>query len=288
MNYVSMLSDDGYVLAVAIDSTAICEAARKIHDSFPVATAAMGRTLTAASLLGGMLKVDNASLTLRIKGDGPINGILAVSDFMGNVKGYCGNPQLELPLNDAGKLDVADAVGQDGYVSVVKDLRMKEPYIGQTSIVSGEIAEDVAAYLLQSEQTASAVALGVLVDRDYSVKAAGGYIVQPLPGCSEDALTRLEAALYTADSVTDMLSEGMSPETMLKVLLPDFKLEVISREKRSYECGCTKDRVERALISLGDKELARLADEQPSTEVCCEFCQKAYIFFADELRHLSD
>lgn len=285
-NFVSMLSEDGYVLAMALDSTAICEEARRIHGPTPVAMAALGRTLTAASLMGGMLKAKDGSLTLRIKGDGPLGGVMAVSDACGNVRGYCNDPTVELPLNAAGKLDVASAVGREGYISVIKDLCMKEPYVGQTPIVTGEIAEDVADYLLKSEQTPSAVALGVLIDRDYSVKAAGGYLIQPLPGCPEDVLTRLEAAVYTADPVTDMLAEGFSPGTLLKILLPGFKLKIIAEGDRVYRCGCSVERVERALISLGREELTRLADEQPETEVFCEFCRKAYTFTNQELRSL--
>ncbi len=282
-NYISMLSEDGYVLAMAIDSTAICEEARRIHGATPVAAAALGRTLTAASLMGGTIKVAEGSLTLRIKGDGPIGSVIAVSDALGNVRGYCVNPLVELPLNAMGKLDVAGAVGREGSVVVVKDLRMREPYVGQTPIVSGEIAEDVASYLLQSEQTASAVALGVLVDRDYTIKAAGGYLIQPLPGCPEEVLSRLEAALYTADSVTDMLNEGMKPATMLNILLPGFRLRTLSEEERVYRCGCSARRVERALISLGREELSNMANEHPNTEVLCEFCRKAYTFSSEEL-----
>jgi molecular chaperone Hsp33 len=285
-NFVSMLSEDGYVLAMALDSTAICEEARRIHGCSPVAIAALGRTLTAASLMGGMLKTEEGSLTLRIKGDGPLGCVMAVSDACGNVRGYCNDPTVELPLNAAGKLDVAGAVGVEGYVSVIKDLHMKEPYVGQTPIVTGEIAEDVASYLLKSEQTPSAVALGVLVDRDYSVKAAGGYLIQPLPGCPEDVLQRLEAAVYTADPVTDMLAEGFSPGTLLKILLPGFKLQIIAEGERVYRCGCSAERVERALISLGREELTRLAEEQPETEVFCEFCRKSYTFTNQELRAL--
>ncbi|HWQ51552.1 MAG TPA: Hsp33 family molecular chaperone HslO [Terriglobales bacterium] len=285
-NYISMLSEDGYVLAMAMDSTAICEEARRIHGATPVAAAALGRTLTAASLMGGTLKVPDGSLTLRIKGDGPLGGVLAVSDALGNVRGYCNDPTVELPLNAAGKLDVASAVGREGYVSVVKDLRMKEPYVGQTPIVTGEIAEDVAAYLLKSEQTPSAVALGVLIDRDYTVKAAGGYLTQPLPGCPEEVLSRLEAAVYTADPVTDMLCEGMSPKTVLNVLLPGFNLQTLAEGERIYRCGCSALRVERALISLGREELLKLADERPETEVLCEFCRKSYLFTNSQLRAL--
>ena len=285
-NFVSMLSEDGYVLALVLDSTAICEEARRIHGCTPVAMAALGRTLTAASLMGGMLKAQDGSLTLRIKGDGPLGGVMAVSDARGNVRGYCNDPTVELPLNAAGKLDVAGAIGREGYVSVIKDLRMKEPYVGQTPIVTGEIAEDVAAYLLKSEQTPSAVALGVLVDRDYTVKAAGGYLIQPLPGCPEEVLTRLEAAVYTADPVTDMLAEGFSPSTLLKILLPGFKLQIIAEGERVYRCGCSAERVERALISLGREELTKLAEERPETEIVCEFCRKSYTFTNQELRAL--
>ncbi len=286
MNFISMISEDGFVHAMAIDGREICEEARKIHDSFPVATAALGRSLMAASLLGGMLKVDGGSLTLRIKGDGPLEGITCVSDEHGNVRGYCGNPQIELPLNGNGKLDVATAVGREGYVSVVKDLRMKEPYVGQTPIVSGEIAEDVANYLFQSEQTASALALGVLVDRDYSVKVAGGYLIRPMPGCPEDVMRMLEGALYTADPVTEMLGEGMSAETMLKLLLPGFKLSVIDREERKYFCTCSRERTEKALISLGRVELEKISSEQKETEILCEFCKKAYLFTDDDIKSL--
>ncbi|NLT58103.1 MAG: Hsp33 family molecular chaperone HslO [Clostridiales bacterium] len=285
-NFVKLLSANGFVHAMALDSTAICEQARRIHDTTPVMSAALGRTLTAASLLGCRLKEAQHTLTLQIKGDGPAGLLLAVSDAAGQVRGALHNPHVELPLNAAGKLDVGGAVGREGYVSVIKDLRLKEPYIGRTPIVSGEIAQDITHYLAVSEQTPAAVALGVLVDRDWSVRRAGGFLVELLPGADEETVAALERALADIRPVTELLEAGDTPEDILRRLLAEFEVTVLERGEKRYVCPCSKARVEQVLLSLGHSELARLAAEQPVTEVGCQFCTNKYTFTDEELRAL--
>ncbi|MBQ3391153.1 MAG: Hsp33 family molecular chaperone HslO [Clostridia bacterium] len=286
-NFCKVMTKDGFVRGLALDAAAIVEEARKIHDTTPVMTAALGRTLAAASMLGSLLKAEKNTLTLQIKGDGPAGGIMTVSDAFGNVRGYPGNPHVELPLNERGKLDVSGAVGREGTLTVIKDLNLKEPYIGRTPIVSGEIAEDVTHYLLVSEQTPSVVSLGVLVDRNWSVKQAGGFMLQLMPGAGEETISKLERAVAGVKPVTQLLDDGMSPEQILRMLLTEFEIEVLERSEKVYRCDCSRDRVERALISLGAKELFALAEEQGQTEVGCQFCTQKYVFTADELRWLA-
>ena len=286
-NYCKVMTTDGLVRGIAIDAKEIVEQARQIHDTTPVMTAALGRTLAAASMLGSLLKAENNTLTLQIKGDGPAGGIMTVSDAFGNVRGYPGNPHVELPLNPRGKLDVSGAIGRDGTLTVIKDLNLKEPYIGRTPIVSGEIAEDVTHYLTVSEQTPSAVALGVLVERDWTVRQAGGFLVQLLPGAGEETIVRLEQALEGLPSVTTLLDEGMTPLDILRRVLRDFELEVLEESHKEYRCNCSRERVERALISLGRTELQALAGEQELTEVGCQFCPQKYEFTAAQLLQLA-
>ncbi len=287
-NFCKVLTKDKMVRALALDSTDIVEQARRIHQTTPVMTAALGRTLTAASMLGSLLKSPRDTLTLQIKGDGPAGGIMTVSDAAGNVRGYPGNPDVDLPLNEKGKLDVAGAIGREGTLTVIKDLNLKEPYIGRTPIVSGEIAEDVTHYLMVSEQTPSAVALGVLVDRDWSVKKAGGFLIQLMPGADELTITKLEWAIAHTPPVTELLEKGLSPEDILRRLLEEFEVEVLERGEKSYRCDCSRERVERVLISMGAKELETLAREQEVTEVGCQFCTQKYRFTSEELLNLVD
>ena len=282
-NFIKMMTDNGAVRAMAVDSTALCEQARAIHDTTPVMTAALGRTLTAASLMGSLLKDENQSLTLQIKGDGPAGLLLAVSDATGHVRGTVANPYVDLPLNAKGKLDVSGAVGTEGSVSVIKDLHLKEPYIGRTPIVSGEIAEDITHYMTVSEQSPSAVALGVLVDRDWSVKRAGGFLLELMPGADDLSIAKLEWALDHIRPVTELLEEGNTPEDILRTLLEEFEVTVLERGEREYRCDCSRERVERALLSLGQTDLLDLAGEQGTTEVGCQFCAKKYHFIAQEL-----
>ncbi len=280
------MTRDGWVKAVAIRSTDLAERARQIHHTTPNATAALGRALSACSMLGNMQKIENGSLTLQIKGGGPIGTILCVSDAAGNVRGYVTNPQVPLVKKYQGKLDVGASVGSDGLLTVIRDLQMKEPYVGSVKLVSGEIGEDVTAYLAQSEQTPSACALGVLVDVDYHVHAAGGYILQLLPGAPESVIGRLEQSIEQAGPVSAMLDRGMTLEEMLIAALGTDAVEFFDPEPVSYRCYCTRERVERTLISLGRKELQSLADEGETMNIECQFCDTEYKFTPEEIREI--
>ena len=244
---VRAMTKDGFVKAVAVTTRDLTERARTIHRTLPVATAALGRTLAAASMMGNALKAEGASLTLQIKGGGPLGTILAVSDTEGNVRGYVQNPQADLPLRPDGKLDVGAAVGADGALTVIKDLDMKEPYIGSVGLLSGEIAEDLATYFVESEQIPTACALGVLVDRDQSVRAAGGYIIQLLPGASEDVIGRVEGGVLSAGPVTKLLERDDDPEHLLQAVLSDFTIETLETAPIDYRCYCSQERVEQVL-----------------------------------------
>lgn len=283
---VRAITSDGMVQAVAVSSRDLTERARQIHTTLPVATAALGRTLAAASMMGNALKDGGASLTLQIKGDGPLGTVLAVSDNLGNVRGYVQQPHVDLPLREDGKLDVGGAVGHQGTLTVIKDLNMKEPYIGSVQLLGGEIAEDLAAYYVESEQIPTACALGVLVDRDQSVKAAGGYIIQLLPGAGEDVISKVEGGVMAAGPVTGLLAENDDPETLLRRVLSDFQVEVLETSPIEYRCYCSRDRVERALVSLGAEELEKILEEQGGCELTCQFCDAVHAFSADELRDL--
>ena len=285
---VRAISTDGMVQAAAICSRGLTERARQIHKTLPVATAALGRTLAAASMMGNALKSDGASLTLQFKGGGPLGTVLAVSDNEGNVRGYVTNPHVDLPLRPDGKLDVGAAVGHEGTLTVIKDLHMKEPYVGTIDLLGGEIAEDVAGYFVESEQIPTACALGVLVDRDQSVKAAGGYLIQLLPFADESVIDTLEKNVNALPSVTQMLSSGVTAEDMAMKVLEGLKPNVMDRLEASYKCDCSRERVETALISIGKKELSDMADEQETSEVCCHFCGKKYTFTSDEIRSLAE
>ncbi|MBE6992543.1 MAG: Hsp33 family molecular chaperone HslO [Ruminococcaceae bacterium] len=283
---IRAISNDGLVQAVAISSREIVERARQIHKCEPVACAALGRVLTAASMLGNALKVEGGSITLQVKGGGPLGTVLAVGDEFGNVRGYVQNPGLAIMEKYQGKLDVGAAVGTDGSLTVIKDLNMKEPYIGSIALVSGEIAEDLTAYLAESEQIPSAVALGVLVDRDRTVKAAGGYIIQLLPGAGDDVIDKLETGIAAAGNVTSMLDSGMTPLEMLQAVMGELGVEVLEECEVEYKCYCSRDRVTGVLLSLGREELTQLADEQETAEVECRFCDVIYKFTADDIRQL--
>lgn len=282
------MTKDGAVKAVAVTTKELTERARNIQKSLPVATAAMGRALAAASMMGNALKEENASLTLQIKGGGPLGTVLAVSDHLGNVRGYVQNPQVDLPLREDGKLDVGRAVGGDGTLTVIKDIGLKEPYIGSVGLLGGEIAEDLAAYFVESEQIPTACALGVLVDRDQSVKAAGGYIIQLLPGAGEDVIAKVEGGVMAAGAVTSLLDRDPDPEALLRTVLSDFEVEILETAPIEYRCYCSRDRVERALISMGVPELEDLLAEQGGCELGCQFCDKVYQFTGEELQALID
>ena len=280
---VRAISTDGMVQAAAICSRGLTERARQIHKTLPVATAALGRTLAAASMMGNALKSDGASLTLQFKGGGPLGTVLAVSDNEGNVRGYVTNPHVDLPLRPDGKLDVGAAVGHEGTLTVIKDLHMKEPYVGTIDLLGGEIAEDVAAYYVESEQVPSACGLGVLIDRDRSVLTAGGYLIQLLPGAGEDVITKVEGGIYAAPSVTNLLKENPDPAVLLKTVLSDFDMEILSVDPIEYRCYCSRERTERALLSLGSKELEKIVDEQGSAELTCQFCDRVQNFTKEDL-----
>ena len=285
---VRAISSDGLVQAAAICSRDLTERARQIHKLLPVGTAALGRTLSAASLMGNALKGAGASLTLQIKGGGPLGTVLAVSDNLGNVRGYVTNPQVDIPLREDGKLDVGGAVGREGTITVIKDLHMKEPYVGTIDLLGGEIAEDVAAYFVESEQIPTACGLGVLVDRDQSVKAAGGYLIQLLPGATEDTIVKVEGGIMAAGNVSAILDKDDDPEHMLRQVMSDFDLKILETCPVEYRCYCSRQRVERALISLGKDELQQILDEQGHCSMTCQFCDAVYDFSGDELKSLID
>lgn len=285
---VRAISSDGLVQASAICSRDLTERARQIHKLLPVGTAALGRTLSAASLMGNALKGVGASLTLQIKGGGPLGTVLAVSDNLGNVRGYVTNPQVDIPLREDGKLDVGGAVGREGTITVIKDLHMKEPYVGTIDLLGGEIAEDVAAYFVESEQIPTACGLGVLVDRDQSVKAAGGYLIQLLPGATEDTIVKVEGGIMAAGNVSAILDKDDDPEHMLRQVMSDFDLKILETCPVEYRCYCSRQRVERALISLGKDELRQILDEQGHCSMTCQFCDAVYDFSGDELKALID
>ena len=283
---VRAITSDGMVQAAAISSRGLTERARQIHKTLPVATAALGRTLMATSMMGQQLKEKDGSVTVRISGGGPLGNILAVSDSDGNVRGYVQNGQVELPLKGPAKLDVGGAVGTQGAITVIKDLCMKEPYVGTIPLVSGEIAEDVTAYFAESEQIPTACALGVLVDRDLSVAAAGGYLIQLLPGASEADIDKIEAGINRVGQVTNHLSKGVTAEDLLKDVLADFDLEVLETVPVEYRCYCSRERMRNALISMGKTELKSLIDEVGRAEMTCQFCDAVHVFEKEDLEEL--
>ena len=283
---IRMITTDGYVKAMAISGREMVERARQIHKTWPVATAALGRTLMGASMMGSDLKGEGSSLTLRIRGGGPLGTITAVSDSEGNVRGYVQNGAVDLPRKAPGKLDVGSAVGQDGEITVIKDLGLKEPYVGSIQLVGGEIAEDIAAYFVESEQIPTACALGVLVAPDGGVTAAGGFLVQLLPGAPEETITLLEKNIAALGPVSQVMDRGVSAEEMLRQVLEGFESEVLERAGVEYRCYCSRERVSRALISLGAKELREMIDQQGSAQLTCQFCDAVYDFTAQELEEL--
>lgn len=283
---VRAMTKDGWVKAVAVSSREIVERARQIHKTLPTATAALGRLLSAASMMGNMQKVDDGSLTLQIKGGGPLGMLLAVSDAEGNVRGYVENPQISLLEKCRGKLDVGTAVGTDGMLTVVRDLRMKEPYVGSVELVSGEIAEDITQYFVQSEQIPTACALGVLVDVDQSVRASGGYLLQLLPGAPDETIDRLEAGIRDAGNVTAMLDAGLTPEEILKKVMASFELEILETTPVAYRCTCSRERVAKTLLTLGVEELEEIIRTKETLHIDCQFCDKIYDFTPENVREI--
>ena len=276
---------EGYIKMAVITAKDTVERARQIHDTSPTTTAALGRTLCAASLLGNAMKEENAALTIRIGGDGPINGIVAISDSEGNVRGYAGNPKTELPLREDGKLDVGGAVGRNGMLTVRRDIGLKEPYVGSVELVSGEIAEDVTAYLLESEQVPSACGLGVLVDTDRTVKAAGGFIVQLMPGADEKLVDVIEENIFMMDQLTTILDEDGAKEVLAQVM-KGIEYHLVGEETVEYRCACSREKVEQALGCLENSEIEELAADGKDIEVTCQFCDAVYSFKPDEILKL--
>lgn len=283
---VRAVTKNGAVRAFCAVTTNTVNEAYKMHKTSPVATAALGRLLTASAMMGAMLKSESETITLQLVGDGPIGRVLAVSDSNSNVKGYVTNPLVDLPKNSKGKLDVGGAVGKDGYLVVTKDMGLKEPYIGKTPLVSGEVGDDLTKYFAVSEQTPSVVGLGVLVDIDYSVKEAGGFIIQVMPEATEEDISLLEENIKLVTSVTDMLSDGLLPENILEILLRGFEFEITQKRDTKYFCNCSRERVERALISIGEKELTDIIENDKKAQLTCHFCDKVYDFSEEELKTL--
>ena len=277
---------DGFVKMVAIRSTELVRRGCEIQKTTPNATAAFGRCLTAASMMGNMQKVENGSMTLQIRGGGPIGTITVVSDAEGNVRGCVTEPNVPLVEKHPGKLDVGATVGVDGTITVIRDLQMKEPYIGSVQLVSGEIGDDVTAYFVESEQTPTACALGVLVDTDCAVKVAGGYMVQLLPGAPDEVINVVEAGIKRAGAVTKMLEKGMTPEEILTEVCGDLGVLFFENEPVSYKCYCNRHRVEAALISVGREELTEIMQEGKAFPVECQFCDEIYTFTPADIAEL--
>ncbi len=284
---VRMISQDGTLTVIATDSTDIVAEMEKIHKTSAVTSAALGRLMTAASMMGAVLKGRDDSITLRLNGNGPAGSVIAVSDSEGNVRGYVSNPIVEIPLNNKGKLDVRGAVGIDGTLTVMKDLGLKEPYIGKIPIVSGEIAEDITSYFATSEQIPTVCALGVLVNPDLSIKAAGGFIIQLLPTALDDTIDKVEDCIKDIPPVTNMLTSGLTPEQICRKVLKLFELELLDEFNPTYKCNCSKERVTRALLSVGKDELLDMAKDE-KTEVKCHFCNKKYVFSSAEISSLAN
>ncbi len=276
---------EGQIRAFAIDSRNIVETARTKHDTSPVVTAALGRLLSAGAMMGMMMKGEKDLLTLQIKCSGPVKGLTVTADSRGHVKGFADVPQVMLPPNAKGKLDVGGALAL-GVLSVIKDLGMKEPYVGQTELKTGEIGDDLTYYFASSEQTPSSVGLGVLMERNNTVKQAGGFILQLMPFASEEVVDRLEKKLKSIESVTSYLDRGFTPEQLLEELIGEFGVEFLERAEASFSCNCSKERVEKAIVSIGRKELNEMVQEGKPIEVKCHFCNTAYEFTAEDLKNI--
>ena len=276
---------EGQIRAFAATTKELTEFARQAHNTSPVATAALGRLLTAGAMMGVMMKGADDILTIKIEGDGPIGGLTVTADSKGDVKGYAYNPEVMLPPNEKGKLDVGGALGI-GVLSVIKDIGLKEPYVGQTILVTSEIAEDLTYYFATSEQTPSSVALGVLMNKDNTVRQAGGFILQLLPGASEEVISTLENRLKEITSITSLLDAGNTPEMILEHILGDFDLEILDKIPTQFACNCSRERIEKALISIGKKELQEMINEGKTIEMNCHFCNKHYPVTVEELKGL--
>lgn len=282
---IRALAKDTGIQIVLASTTNLVEHARNIHKTLPLATAALGRTLTATAMMGNQLKAENGSVTVQIKGDGPLGTVVAVGDSDGYVRGYLQNPACELPLREDGKLNVGAGIGR-GYLMVIKDVGMRDPITGTTVLVNGEIAEDLTRYFAESEQIPSACALGVLVDTDQSVKCAGGYLLQIMPGVRDSDIDKLEATLARLPSMTSMLDDGMTLTQICEAVLDGFAVQFLTESEIGYRCACSKHKVERALISMGREELVHMAQEQEESEVTCQFCDKIYTFSRHDIYNI--
>ena len=282
---VRATAGDGSIRAFAATTRDLVQHAREIHHTSPVASAALGRMLTAGAMMGSMLKGEKDLVTLQLRGDGPLQGMVVSADSKANVKGYVFNPNADVPDLLPGKLNVGGAIGE-GYLSVIKDIGMREPYAGKIKLVTGEIGDDLTYYFAQSEQTPSAVGLGVLVETDTSIRRAGGFIIQLLPDATEETIDKLEKKLATVPYVTDLLDMGKTPEDILQMILGEFDLRILDRIPTAFYCNCTRERVEKALISIGREELEKMIHEDKKANLHCHFCRKEYDFTEDELVHL--
>ncbi|MBQ2847468.1 MAG: Hsp33 family molecular chaperone HslO [Clostridia bacterium] len=284
---VRMISTDGTLTVIAAETTDIVKKMKRIHRTSPIASVALGRLITAASMMGAVLKGKDNTITLRINGGGPAGSLIGVSDSEGNVRGYVSNPAVEDMINDKGRLDIGGAVGKEGTLTVMKDLGMKEPYIGQIPLVSGEIAEDITSYFAISEQLPSVCALGVSLKKSSAIEVAGGFIIQLLPTAMDDTIDKVEECLKGLEPITKMLSDGMTAEEICRHVLKGFELEILDTSNPEYKCNCSKERTAKALLTLGKEELLDMAND-PQTEVSCHFCDKKYVFTPEEIKVLAD
>lgn len=283
---VRAIAGDGFIKMAAVSTRESTERARQIHKTLPVATAALGRTMAAASIIGNTLKEQNGSVTIRINGGGPLGSVIVVSDYEGNVRGYVQDPSVDLPLKANGKLDVGGAVGTDGMLTIIKDIGLKEPYVGSVQLVSGEIAEDFTAYFVESEQTPAACALGVLVDVDQSVLSAGGYIIQLLPGAPDDIAERLEKNIVASGAITGMFMELKTPEAIIEKVLDGFEPRILETSPVEYRCYCSREKVADVLSGIGDEELDSIEKDGKPIDVTCQFCDQIYTFSIEEIHAL--
>lgn len=286
---IRAIDKSGTIRLFAASTTNLVEEARRIHETSPTVTAALGRTLTISAMMGKMMKNDKDILTLKINGNGPAGMIMAVANNKGEVKGVVNNPKADLPARSSdGKLDVGGIVGDNGTLTVIMDLGLKEPYVGQTSLVTGEIAEDIANYYMVSEQIPSVVSLGVLVDKDISCRAAGGFMIQLLPNTKEEDIVKIEKAIENLEPVSSMIDSGMSPEDIMNRVLGDFEMELLDKSPLEYYCNCNREKIESVIVSLGNQEIEDIIEEDNHAEVVCHFCNTKYQFDEKDLKALLD
>ena len=285
---IRCITSDGSLMAAAVDTTNIVAIAQELHHTSAVGTAALGRMLSAASIMGAMLKQENASVTMKINGGGPLGSVVAIADSRGNVRGYVEHPEVELPLKPNGKLDVSGGVGRDGLLMVIRDFGEGEPYVGQVRIATGEIAEDITAYYAVSEQIPTVCALGVLVDKEeHQAMLSGGLLIQVLPGAAPEAIDRLEENIRTLEPMTTMLAKGMSMEEICQKALAGFEMEILDEFQVKYVCTCSRDKVVQALSTMRREDIVSLADETGYAEASCQYCAKKYRFSVEELEEIA-